>query len=527
LHLRADALQREVLQRERVERALRRSEENLRELIEAAIDIIFTLSSDGRLLSVNPAFEASTGRLREAAVGRPLEDFVLSEDFVALRGAIDRVLFEGRPQSIVIRFLRADGRRLAIDLHLSHRENGGRNVPLLGIGRDITERQLLEEQVRQAQKMESIGLLAAGVAHDFNNILTVVRGQSSFILKDPGSPELVRECATAIAGAAERATNLTRQLLAFGRRSRMQKTVLDLHKVVQDVIGMLRRLVPDAIELVFDPVREAAHVVADAGMVEQVFMNLVVNARDAMPDGGTVRITTRLHAAGTVARPGGSQVEPGGVVQLSVADTGTGMPAAMLAHIFDPFYTTKPVGQGTGLGLATVHGIVEQHGGWITVESTPGHGTTFGIHLPATTEAADHRTENTDPPAETSRGSETILLVEDEPAVRSMARRVLERHGYCVLEAGTGEAALEIWENSRDSVDLVVTDVAMPGMTGYQLADRILENKPDARIVIVSGHFPASGANSPPRSGSVAFMQKPYDTRELLRAVRARLEVPR
>jgi len=386
---------------------------------------------------------------------------------------------------------------------------------------DITDRLNLEAQLRQAQKMESIGQLAAGVAHDFNNMLTVIQGHSGMMLaKTSLAPELL-DCAQAIYFAAERAAGLTRQLLMFSRKNVMQPKPLDLREVVGNLSKMLKRLLGETITLEFNPPPELPLVQADTGMIEQVIMNLAVNARDAMPKGGTVTISTNpieMNDAYVQTHP---EARLGAFVCLRVSDTGCGMDSATMARIFEPFFTTKAVGKGTGLGLATVYGIVKQHEGWIEVNSEIGQGTTFNVFFPASGEPVKALPPEAAQATAVRGGHETILVVEDEPVLRDMAHLILQDCGYHVLEAGSGTEALQVWERNPDGIDLMLTDVVMPGgMSGRELAVRLLASHPRLKIIFTSGYNVEETNTDFFRRGGAVFLQKPYTRTDLAKAVR-------
>jgi len=344
---------------------------------------------------------------------------------------------------------------------------------------DTTERLSLEAQLRQSQKMESVGQLAAGVAHDFNNMLTIIQGHSSSLLMRPTLPDEISEPVSAVYFAAERAASLTRQLLMFSRKNIMQPRPLDLRETVGNMTKMLQRLIGENITLDFHPPARLPVVQGDGGMMEQVVMNLSVNARDAMPRGGALTIgleTVRIDENYLEMHP---QAHVGNFVRLRVTDTGSGMDASTLAHIFEPFFTTKEIGKGTGLGLATVYGIVKQHDGWLEVASEPGRGTTFDIFFAAENEMAVTADQEIAPTAPVIGGTESILIVEDEPVLREMARDILESCGYKILEASSGRDALEVWNRRAHPVDLLLTDMVMPeGVSGVDLADKLLAIQP-------------------------------------------------
>lgn len=390
---------------------------------------------------------------------------------------------------------------------------------------DITDRLSLEAQLRQSQKMESVGQLAAGVAHDFNNMLTIIQGHSGMLLAKSGQrPELL-ESAQAIYFAAERAANLTRQLLMFSRKNVMQPRLIDLREIVSHMTKMLQRLLGEPIQLQFQPPPEIPLVLADTGMVEQIIMNLAVNARDAMPDGGTLTIGTshvELTEPYVQSHP---ESRNGSFVCLRVTDTGCGIDPDTMARIFEPFFTTKEVGKGTGLGLATVYGISKQHDGWIDVNSQPGKGSTFSVFFPAHSKPVEAKPAETVPDTEVRGGKETILIVEDEPVLRDMAHVILQECGYRILEASSGREALAVWDRHQASIDLVLTDVVMPeGISGMDLAQRLLSTKPKLKVVFASGYSMDNLDTAFVRNGRAAFLQKPYTHVTLAQAIRTALD---
>jgi nitrogen-specific signal transduction histidine kinase/ActR/RegA family two-component response regulator/HAMP domain-containing protein len=390
---------------------------------------------------------------------------------------------------------------------------------------DITEQLSLEEQLRQSQKMESIGQLAAGVAHDFNNMLTVIQGHSGMILSKSALPPELLNCAQAIYFASERAASLTRQLLMFSRKNVMQPKPLDVRVVVSNLSKMLKRILGETITLEFNPPAELPLVQADTGMIEQVIMNFVVNARDAMPKGGTLMIGADLVKLTEPYVQTHPEARLGMFVCLRVSDTGCGMDAATMARIFEPFFTTKEVGKGTGLGLATVYGIVKQHEGWIEVSSEPGKGSTFNVFLPASSEPVKAAPLKVPLAAVVGGGQETILVVEDEQVLRDMARLILQDCGYRVLEAGSGAEALQVWERQADIVDLVLTDMVMPGgMSGRELAVRLLASRPRLKIIFTSGYDVEETNAGFFHCGGAGFLQKPYTRDDLVKALRETLD---
>jgi signal transduction histidine kinase/CheY-like chemotaxis protein/HAMP domain-containing protein len=386
---------------------------------------------------------------------------------------------------------------------------------------DITERLSLEAQLRQAQKMESIGQLAAGVAHDFNNMLTIIQGHSSSLLSKPTLPPEVVDSVQAVYFAAERAAGLTRQLLMFSRKNVMQPELLDLQKVVGNMSKMLERLLGEIITLEFQPAVQNSFVQGDCGMIEQVVMNLSLNARDAMPRGGRLNIgieTVDIDDAFIETHP---QAHAGRFVRLRVTDNGIGMDSATMGRIFEPFFTTKDIGKGTGLGLATVYGIVKQHEGWLEVNSEPGKGSTFDVFLPASDKVPAFAEAEAASAAPVAGGSETILIVEDEPVLRSMARDILEECGYRILEASSGKEALDVWNQRANEIDLLLTDMVMPdGLSGADLVEKLQASQPCLKVVFTSGYIANEVNQKMLARTRASFLAKPYTHAELAKTVR-------
>jgi PAS domain S-box-containing protein len=390
--------------------------------------------------------------------------------------------------------------------------------------RDVTEHRKLEAQLRQSQKMQAFGQLAAGVAHDFNNMLTVIQGNVSLLQMGTLMPAEQSSAQAEIFRAAERAANLTRQLLTFSRRQPMQARDVDLNEVVASVTKMLQRLISENITLETHYVSGGAPIHADRGMMEQILMNLAVNAQDSMPRGGQLIIKTELVVLNETTQFTKHTARAGEFITLAISDTGCGVAPEHMPHLFEPFFTTKEVGKGTGLGLATVFGIVEQHQGWIEVESQINCGTTFKIYFPRQERGLAQ--EPTAALAEAPRGTETILLVEDETAVRQLIQRVLERHGYRVYAAISGVRALEVWGEYRDAIDILVTDMVMPeGMDGLELANRLRTDKPGLKIVYCSGYANCIPGRDFPLRDNEKFLEKPFEPSKLLQKIRDCLDV--
>jgi len=387
---------------------------------------------------------------------------------------------------------------------------------------DITERKRLEEQLIQSQKMEAVGRLAGGVAHDFNNLLTAIGGYSQLLMQS-AKDDKVRGDAEQIKKAADRAAELTQQLLAFSRRQMLRPEILDLNALVAEMAKLLPRILGEDVRLAVDLAPDLNRVKVDPAQIHQVIVNLAVNARDAMPRGGCLTIQTKNIELDEKSTTAHLHVAPGSYVMLIMTDTGCGMDAQTLSQAFDPFFTTKPKGQGTGLGLSTAYGIIKQSGGYIWATSTPGEGTTFEILLPATAEAAKAPTSPARP-AKTAPGAETILLVEDEDSVLKLAQRILRQNGYAVLAAATGEEALRKYARYEGNIDLLLTDVVLPGMDGHEMAKHLTFHHPRMRVLYMSGYTRNAVANHGVLEEDISFIHKPFSPSELLGKVREVLD---
>jgi two-component system, cell cycle sensor histidine kinase and response regulator CckA len=515
----------DVTDRLAADEARRRADERFRILVEKASDVIFTLSPDERILSVNPACEAVSGWLPADWIGRSYQTLIFEDDRSLAAARFEEVLRGRQPAPYELRAYRKDGSVFNVEVTLTPIIEEGRINYALGIARDVTDRRHLEDQLRQAQKMESIGQLAGGVAHDFNNILTVIQGHAALVSSSNGLPREVRESISQITQAAERAANLTRQLLAFSRRQLLQPQPLDLNEIVVEMSKMLRRILGEDILLEVIPAYPLPTVPGDPGMIEQVVMNLAVNARDAMPGGGRLVISTEPYERSAEDPQPSPDVPEGPFVRLTVTDTGSGIAPEFLPRIFEPFFTTKGVGRGTGLGLATIYGIVQQHHGWITVESHPGRGSTFRVHLPAEASSAAEKRIGSKREAAPSGGCERVLVVEDEAAVRSLVCSVLTRFGYEVIEAHTGVEALQLWRDHRCTIDLLLTDIVMPGgINGRQLAEWLLADEPDLPVIYTSGYAAEAVSGDFQFIDGQNFLQKPYAPARLAEVVRRTLD---
>jgi PAS domain S-box-containing protein len=517
---------RDITERKQAEATLRAAEEKYRTLAEAAQDAIFVLDRHLRYQYVNTFAAQQFGRTPSELIGHPLREVFPPQVVLDLQRNLTEVFATGQSHYGEDKLL-LGGRELWFSTRLVPLRNpAGQVEAVMGIARDITEHKQMEEQLRHAQKMDAIGQLAGGVAHDFNNLLTVIQGFSQLVLSDPRLEAAHREHLAMVYSAAERAASLTRQLLAFSRKQAMQQHPFDLNGLVNGVAKMLRRLIGEDIALELQLLAEPCPVLADEGMLEQVLVNLAVNARDAMPRGGQLVVRTNVLTVDDTHVARSPEARLGEFVCLTVRDTGCGMTPEVLGRIFEPFFTTKEAGKGTGLGLATVYGIVKQHEGWVEIESAPGAGSTFHVCLPsARATARELETRPAEP--EIHGGRETILLVEDDEVVRALARTVLERLGYRVLEADSGDAALRLWQQQAHAVDLLLTDLIMPGgMTGHELATKLQAERPALNVIYTSGYSPDFARFGFPLEAGLTYLQKPYRPRELARAVRECLDHP-
>jgi len=504
-------------------KAAERERARLTQAIEQSAESIIITDPAGSIVYVNPAFETETGFSRDEALGRDRGSLYTNEAARSLyRVALDAVARDGSWSGEVPTATK-DGRVLIEATRVSAvKGSSGAIVNYVSMQRDITRERDLEDQLRQAQKMEAVGRLAGGVAHDFNNLLTAIAGFNELAAAEAEPGSEVAEYLAEIRRSADRATALTRQLLAFGRRTVLQPQVLDLNRVVAEVAPMLRRIIGDDIRLEVEADPSLGWTRADRGSIEQVIVNLAANARDAMPGGGRLTISTENAVPGDCSPAENSAVRAGNYVRMSVTDTGAGMDASTAEHIFEPFFTTKERGSGTGLGLATVFGIVSQSGGRVTVTSTPGRGSTFRIDLPAIEPEPEEAVEP-EAAGSATPGRETVLVVEDEPAVLSFAARLLERNGYTVLRATSGDEAVEVARRFAGQIHLLFSDLVMPGLTGYETASAVRATRPETRQLFASGYSEAMNSNPQGPAGRYPFVAKPYAVDTLLRAVRAAL----
>jgi len=516
----------DITERKRAAETIANERELLRTLLDLLPDSVYIKDLDSRFLMANKTLAKRFGKDSPSQIlGLSDKDFFPAQQAAVLRAEEEQVIAGETINEKEETFVLPDGqKRTLLVTKVPFRNSQGQICGLVGTGRDITERKQLEEQLRQSQKMEAFGQLAGGVAHDFNNLLTIILGHVALLqLQESLNPDHAAGLVE-IAKAAERAANLTRQLLTFSRRQLFQPKPLDLNEIVANTSKMLQRLIGEHIGLETHFAPGGAPIMADRTMMEQILINLAVNSRDAMPKGGRLIIQTAaivISDADALATP---KARPGAFIRLKVTDTGCGIAPKEIARIFEPFFTTKEVGKGTGLGLATVFGIVAQHHGWIEVESKVNAGAAFYIYLPRLPESEKSQTEFTRAP-EVRGGKETILLVEDEAPVRSLARTLLEHKGYHVIEADSGLSALEIWREQRDTIDLLFTDMVMPeGISGRELAARLLAEKPGLKVIYSSGYTDDMLGESSPLRNNPNFLEKPFDSHKLLKRVRECLD---
>ncbi len=511
-----------AIARTRAAERLQSSEHKYRQLFEGNPAAMFVYDAETlRFLAVNEAAVRRYGYTREEFLGMTLIDMRPAEEAGRLREVLAQYR-GGAARATGLRHARRDGTLLDVEVTFDDIEFEGRPARL-AVVEDVTERHRLEGQLRQAQKMEAVGQLAGGIAHDFNNLLTAIVGYATLLERTLPPDAAAREEAQEIIGAARRAANLTHQLLAFSRKQVLRPTVVDVNVVVRDIERILHRVIGEHITLRTSLDPGLAPVLADPSQLDQVIMNLAVNARDAMPGGGRITIETANVPLDTELAQVHPDARPGGYVLLTVSDTGTGLSPDATAHLFEPFFTTKEVGKGTGLGLATVYGIVRQSGGFIGVDSEPGRGTRFRIYLPRAESPAKEPVKSHVAPSTASLEAGTVLVVEDEAGVRHLARDVLRRSGYRVLEAADGAEALRLVAQ-EGTIDLLLTDVVMPGMSGAELAERFRALRPRARVLYASGYADeALGSHGLP-SGGVPYLQKPFEPDDLVRRVRELLE---
>ncbi|MDF1738200.1 MAG: ABC transporter substrate-binding protein [Verrucomicrobiales bacterium] len=522
----------DISERKRSAEVLQQTAELNQLLLDSALDAVIGVNSKGEVVHWNCQSVDVFGYPENEAIGAPVKKMFpqLDDFFDADKEESNELRFE-------MDAFRSDGSSFPAEISLSILPEG-HQVAFNFFVRDVTEHHRLEEKLRQSQKMEAIGQLAGGVAHDFNNLLTVIQGNASIVkdewdehVKGSNGSNNSSQClhaVTEITNASERAASLTGQLLAFSRQQAIQFKTLQVNESTESVISMLTRLIGEDIQLRTELCPEPTFIRADKGMLEQVILNLAVNGRDAMPDGGLLTIKTSVVELQRNSEALPRSLEPGEFVRIDIKDTGKGIPAEDLPHIFEPFFTTKEVGKGTGLGLATVFGIMDQHNGWLDVDSKVGKGTIFTVWLPITNVAPDSPLQVLEPADKTrpaSRGGETILLVEDEDGLRLVAKKILTKHGYHVIEAHSGQQALGVWEQFGANVDLLLTDIVMPeGMSGHELSVRLQAEKPSLKVIYSSGYTAEIFRGNAVFPEDVSFIGKPYLPEHLLAEVRAVLD---
>ncbi|MGE5569217.1 MAG: PAS domain S-box protein [Rhodospirillales bacterium] len=509
------------------ESMLPKSEKMLSAILESVSEAIFTVDRQGRIVLANASAVRMFGYTQEELLGSSIESLLPSgsRDVHAKRR---QEYFEeprNRPMGIGMDLAgrRKDGSEFPVEVSLSYLQMDGGMLAIAFVT-DITTRKQMEEQLLHSQKMEALGRLAGGVAHDFNNMLTIISGYNQLVLDQLSLGDPLRGYVEEVLTAASRAVALTNQLLAFSRRQVLQPRVLNVNALLSSTEKMLRRLIGEDIDLVFRLDPNAGNLRADPGQIEQVIFNLVVNSRDAIPGGGRITIETAAAQLDTKYSKTHLGVRPGDYVLIAVSDTGHGMDAETKRHIFEPFFTTKEPGRGTGLGLATVYGIVKQSGGEVWVYSEPGQGTTFKVYFPRVNEAESPAERAT--PAEESRGAETVLVVEDEEGVRELIAEMLRQRGYTVLTAENGVEALRVSAQYPDPIHLLVTDVVMPQMSGKQLADTLAPLRPGIKVLYLSGYTEYSALHHGVLEPGFEFLGKPFSRETLARKVRQVLDGP-
>jgi two-component system cell cycle sensor histidine kinase/response regulator CckA len=505
------------------ETELRASEEKYRSFFEEDLTGDYISTPEGRLLICNPAFLRIFGFMSlEEAQKTPLTRLYRTPD--ERSEFLDQLRKEKKLENIELELRRMDGKPVYVIQNVSGFFDKDNNlIQIKGYLYDITSHKKMEEQFWQAQKMEAVGRLAGGVAHDFNNMLSVISGYSELLTRKLPEDSPMRREVSMIKQASEKAEALTRHLLAFSRRQIMRPINLNLNDLIDELQMMLERLIGEDIRLIMKTGNNIGNVKADPGQIEQALMNMAVNARDAMPDGGTLTIETANVdlTEGVVHKR--VTMQPGAYVLLTVSDTGIGMNQETQANIFEPFFTTKEKGKGTGLGLSTVYGVVKQSGGYIWVYSEPGHGTTFKIYLPRVAEQADQLPVAEQAP-EKLDGTETVLLVEDDEGVRGVCEAILTEHGYKVIAAQNGEEALKVFNRNRGAIDLLVTDVVMPGISGPELAGQTKPFRNNMRVLYVSGYAEDAIVHHGKLDPGISFLQKPFSPNDLLLKVREVLD---
>ncbi|MGA9039586.1 MAG: ATP-binding protein [Terriglobales bacterium] len=497
----------------------------LEQLVECTPEAISVLNTQHGIMRINGEFTRLFGFRPEDALGRNIDTLIVPPERTAETRWIEEALVRGQRVALETKRQRKDGTLVDVFMSGAPVVVNGVQVAFYALYRDISEqkraeeeRRALEDQFRQAQKMEAVGRLAGGVAHDFNNLLMVISGYSEVLLEHTERHSQLYPKIEAIQQAADRATSLTRQLLAFSRKQMLELKVVDVNVIVADMERLLRPMIGESIALNTRLASDLGRTRADAGQLEQVIMNLVVNAKDAMPKSGKITIETANEKLGDSTRPENLYIQSGPYVVLSITDTGCGMDKETQSRIFEPFFTTKEKGKGTGLGLSTVYGIVKQSGGYIFAKSELGQGTTFRIYLPQVEDAIEPVAPMRH--SQAVGGSETVLLVEDEASVRQLVRETLEAGGYTLLEAENGEVALRVASNHHGHIDMLITDVVMPGISGQELSRQLCISDPALKVLYLSGYTEDSIVHEGALEAGTSFLQKPFTLQSLSRKVR-------
>jgi two-component system cell cycle sensor histidine kinase/response regulator CckA len=511
---------------EQAEKTLRETEERYRDLFDHANDIVFTTDLTGKLTSLNGAAERIIGYSLAEAANANVTSILGPQSRELARNMRERKILEGGETTYEVEITAKNGQPVALAVRTSLIFKDGRPFGIRGIARDITDRKRFEERLRQSQKMEALGLLAGGIAHDFNNLLGVMIGYGEILSERLKPDDPLRRHAVEVLKAGQQASALTSQLLAFSRRQVLQPKVLNLTSTITGMQELLRRLIREDIEIAFKMDPNLGHVKADPGQIEQVVMNLAVNARDAMPQGGELTIETENVQVERANPRHDKCITPGHYVLLTVSDSGIGMDEKTRASIFEPFFTTKQPGKGTGLGLATVYGIVKQSCGFISVRSQKGKGSSFMIYLPCVEEPVANFTGG-NKPVTVKTGTETILLADDAEPFRKLVRMVLEGAGYNVLEARTASEAAQAGATHDGSIDLLLTDVIMPKVDGYQLSDFLRFLRPEMKVLYMSGYTGSATDGQPEFKANTQVLPKPLSKDALLLAVRRMLDTPK
>jgi len=515
----------DITERKFAEEKLRDSEEKYRNLFKESVDVIYISSPEGKILDINPAGVKLFG-YESADDLLALENIdIVYEDPEYRRKFVDRLARQGFVRDFETRVRRKDGEVVTVlDSASVVRNSEGKIIAYSGILRDITERRRLEEQLLQSQKLESLGQLTSGIAHDFNNVLGGIIGFTELAIGKIEEDHIIHNYLLRIYGLADRAAKITKQLLAFARRQILMQKDLDLNELLNDLFQLLPRLPRERSQIIFIPGTGLKMVHADPSQIEQVIMNLAVNADDAMPKGGTITIETQNVFLDEHYCREHTNVQPGDYVMIVVSDTGSGIDSAVIKRIFEPFFTTKDIGKGTGLGLAVAHGIIRQHGGSISVYSELGKGTTFKIYLPVVEGEAELLTRKPEIIEQPAKGKETVLIVEDNEELREFIETLLSDNGYSVVTASEGEEAIKIYETHGGAISLVVTDLVMPKMSGKELREKIGSRHPDTKFLFISGYTESTIHHGFMVNSKVDFLQKPFTTFELLGKVRKILD---